>query len=114
MLFAGLAIPPGWADGFTHSRATKFEYAKLIEKLPAYARGATKFFDDDFAYVGLVATIASARPSLRRTGNRTFHPKRDWDVFGAPIQCQNKSDSPCSFCLSGPIPCERLRRSFQP
>ena len=42
MLFAGLAIPPGWADGFTHSRASKFECAKLIEKLPAYARGATK------------------------------------------------------------------------
>jgi len=42
MLFAGLAFPPGWADGFTHSRATKFECAKLIEKLPAYARGATK------------------------------------------------------------------------
>ncbi len=34
--------PPGWADGFTHSRASKFECAKLIEKLPAYARGATK------------------------------------------------------------------------
>jgi hypothetical protein len=31
MLFAGLAIPPGWADGFTHSRASKFECAKLIE-----------------------------------------------------------------------------------
>ena len=42
MLFAGLAIPPGWANGFTHSRASKFECAKLIEKLPAYARGATK------------------------------------------------------------------------
>ena len=42
MLFAGLAIPPGWADGFTHSRVSKFECAKLIEKLPAYARGATK------------------------------------------------------------------------
>ena len=42
MLFAGLAIPPGWADGFTHSRASKFECAKLIETLPAYARGATK------------------------------------------------------------------------
>jgi hypothetical protein len=43
MLFAGLAIPPGWADGFAHSRASsKFEGAKLIEKLPAYARGATK------------------------------------------------------------------------
>ena len=42
MLFAGLAIPPGLADGFTHSRVSKFECAKLIEKLPAYARGATK------------------------------------------------------------------------
>jgi hypothetical protein len=39
MLFAGLAIPPGWADGFTHSRASKFECAKLIEKLPAMRVG---------------------------------------------------------------------------
>jgi hypothetical protein len=42
MLFAGLVIPPGWGDGLTHSRASKVECAKLIEKLPAYARGAAK------------------------------------------------------------------------
>jgi len=42
MLFAGLAMPAGWADGLTHSPASKIECAKLIEKLPAYARGAAK------------------------------------------------------------------------
>jgi hypothetical protein len=42
MLFAGLAIQAGWADGLTHSPASKIECAMLIEKLPAYARGPAK------------------------------------------------------------------------
>lgn len=42
MLFAGLAIPAGWADGLTHSPASKLECAKLIEKLPDYARRTAK------------------------------------------------------------------------
>jgi hypothetical protein len=42
MLFAGLAMPAGWADGLAHSPASKLECAKLVEKLPAYARGAAK------------------------------------------------------------------------
>jgi hypothetical protein len=42
MLFAGLAIPAGWADGLTHSPASKLECVKLIQKLPVYARGAAK------------------------------------------------------------------------
>jgi hypothetical protein len=42
MLFAGLTMPAGWADGLAHSPASKVECAKLIENLPAYARGAAK------------------------------------------------------------------------
>jgi hypothetical protein len=42
MLFAGLTLPAGWADGLTHSPASKVECAKLIEKLPAYARASAK------------------------------------------------------------------------
>jgi hypothetical protein len=42
MLFAGLAIPPGWADGVAHSPASKLECTKLIDALPAYARGTAK------------------------------------------------------------------------
>jgi hypothetical protein len=42
MLFAGIAIPAGWADGLTHSQASKVECAKLINALPSYARAATK------------------------------------------------------------------------
>ena len=42
ILFAGLAIPAGWADGLTHSPASRIECAKLITTLPAYARGTAK------------------------------------------------------------------------
>jgi hypothetical protein len=42
ILFAGLAIPTGWADGLTNSPASRIECAKLIETLPAYARGTAK------------------------------------------------------------------------
>jgi hypothetical protein len=36
------AIAAGWADGLMHSPVSKVECAKLIEKLPSYARGASK------------------------------------------------------------------------
>ena len=42
MLFAELRFAAGWADGLTHSPVSKVECAKLIEKLPSYARGASK------------------------------------------------------------------------
>ena len=42
MLYAGLAMPAGWANGLTPSTASKIECAKLIDKLPAYARGTAK------------------------------------------------------------------------
>jgi hypothetical protein len=42
LLFAGLTLPAGWADGLTHSPASKVECAKLIEKLPTYARASAK------------------------------------------------------------------------
>ena len=38
MLFAGLAMPAGWADGFSYSPASKVECEKLVQDLPIYAR----------------------------------------------------------------------------
>ncbi len=42
MLFAGLVIPQGWANGFTHSPASKVKCESLIRELPVYARASTK------------------------------------------------------------------------
>jgi hypothetical protein len=42
ILFAGIAIPQGWADGFTHSPASKTKCESLILELPSYARTSTK------------------------------------------------------------------------
>ena len=48
---------------------------------------------NDFAYVGLVAAIASARHPCPRTDNLTFHPKHDRGGFHRPTLYQNKWDS---------------------
>jgi hypothetical protein len=42
MLFAGLTIPQGWADGFKHSAESKAKCESLMAALPAYARGQSK------------------------------------------------------------------------
>jgi hypothetical protein len=47
ILFTGIAIPHGWADGFTHSPASKTKCESLILELPSYARTSTSIVKID-------------------------------------------------------------------